>query len=90
MNGGTAPIIAPGAENVGQAQILNSFSKPFELDGLFNAADAGAFGGRGGNGADVDMNDEDEMFWDANETFEEEKMDEDEYVPPYCFVGQTD
>lgn len=36
--------IAPGAENVGQAQILTEFSKPFALEGLFGAADAGAFG----------------------------------------------
>ncbi|KAJ2932150.1 hypothetical protein H1R20_g4942, partial [Candolleomyces eurysporus] len=43
---GTASI-APGAEQVGQAQILTSFSKPFELGGLFSAADAGAFGGEG-------------------------------------------
>ncbi|KII90402.1 hypothetical protein PLICRDRAFT_38926 [Plicaturopsis crispa FD-325 SS-3] len=37
-------VIAPGAENVGQAQILTELSKPFELSGLFGAADAGAFG----------------------------------------------
>ncbi|KAE9401184.1 P-loop containing nucleoside triphosphate hydrolase protein [Gymnopus androsaceus JB14] len=69
-------VIAPGAENVGQAQILSAFSKPFELEGLFGAADAGAFGSGGG---DVDMNgadtgagaeDGDEMFWDANEEFD--------------------
>lgn len=35
--------VAPGAETVGQAQILTEFSKPFELAGLFGAADAGAF-----------------------------------------------
>ncbi|KAG6878597.1 hypothetical protein C0993_003052 [Termitomyces sp. T159_Od127] len=39
----SAPVIAPGAENVGQAQIVSSFSKPFELTGIFGAADAGAF-----------------------------------------------
>lgn len=39
----TAPVIAPGAETVGQAQILTQLSKPFELAGLFGAADAGAF-----------------------------------------------
>ncbi len=62
-----ATTIAPGAENVGQAQIVNTFSKPFELEGLFGAADAGAFGD------DVNMDQEDdadEMFWDANETFD--------------------
>ncbi|EGO22974.1 hypothetical protein SERLADRAFT_471561 [Serpula lacrymans var. lacrymans S7.9] len=36
--------IAPGAETVGQAQILAEFGKPFELAGFFGAADAGAFG----------------------------------------------
>ena len=36
-------VVAPGAETVGQAQILTEFSKPFELAGLFGAADAGAF-----------------------------------------------
>ncbi|KAF8129048.1 P-loop containing nucleoside triphosphate hydrolase protein [Boletus edulis] len=40
--GGSA-VVAPGAETVGQAQILTDFSKPFELAGLFGAADAGAF-----------------------------------------------
>ncbi|KAK0231931.1 P-loop containing nucleoside triphosphate hydrolase protein [Armillaria nabsnona] len=62
-----ATTIAPGAENVGQAQIVNTFSKPFELEGLFGAADAGAFGD------DVNMDQEDdadEMFWDANESFD--------------------
>ncbi|KAG2155249.1 P-loop containing nucleoside triphosphate hydrolase protein [Suillus bovinus] len=37
------PSAATGAETVGQSQILNSFSKPFELAGLFGTADAGAF-----------------------------------------------
>ncbi|KAF9232232.1 P-loop containing nucleoside triphosphate hydrolase protein [Melanogaster broomeanus] len=40
----TGGSVAPGAETVGQAQILTEFSKPFELAGLFGAADAGAFG----------------------------------------------
>lgn len=57
---------------MGQAQILNSFSKPFELAGLFGAADAGVFGEDGG---DVAMTDEDgDVFWDA---VEGEAMDED-------------
>ncbi|KAJ7647392.1 P-loop containing nucleoside triphosphate hydrolase protein [Roridomyces roridus] len=57
--------IAPGAEQVGQAQILSEFSAPFSLPGLFNDADDGAFG-------DVTMDgDEDgDVFVDA--------MDEDE------------
>lgn len=37
------PSATTGAETVGLAQILNSFSKPFELAGLFGTADAGAF-----------------------------------------------
>ena len=40
--GGFAAV-APGAETVGQAQILTEFSKPFELAGLFGATDEGAF-----------------------------------------------
>lgn len=65
--------IAPGAENVGQAQILASFSKPFELEGLFTAADAGAFG----NGTpEIEMNEEgNEIFFDAQETLDSERME---------------
>ncbi|OAX39703.1 P-loop containing nucleoside triphosphate hydrolase protein [Rhizopogon vinicolor AM-OR11-026] len=37
------PSATAGAETVGQAQILNSLSKPFELAGLFGAVDEGAF-----------------------------------------------
>jgi nuclear GTP-binding protein len=40
----SSSVVAPGAEKVGQAQILAELSKPFELEGLFGAADAGAFG----------------------------------------------
>ena len=36
-------IIAPGAESVGQAQIVSELSKPFTLDGLFGDADHNAF-----------------------------------------------
>ncbi|KAJ8074976.1 nuclear GTP-binding protein nug1 [Marasmius tenuissimus] len=74
-------VVAPGAENVGQAQIVTSFSKPFELAGLFGAADAKAFGG---NGGDIEMDgnadaSDNEMFWDANETLDtaNDDMDED-------------
>jgi nuclear GTP-binding protein len=72
-----APTVALGAENVGQAQILSEFSKPFELEGLFGAADAGAFGGGGGGAGDVDevMVDGD-VYWDAEEG-SSEFMDED-------------
>ncbi len=59
--------IAPGAEAVGQAQILTEFSKPFTLPGLdsaalFGVADAGAFG---------DAMEED-VFFDAQENFDDE------------------
>lgn len=60
-------MVAPGAETVGQAQILNELGKPFELAGLFGAADAGAFGGV------------DEMMDDGEAVPEElQLMDEDE------------
>lgn len=36
--------VAPGAENVGQAQILTQFAPAFEMGDLFKGADAGAFG----------------------------------------------
>ncbi|TFK38498.1 P-loop containing nucleoside triphosphate hydrolase protein [Crucibulum laeve] len=66
-------IPSTGETNVGQAQILNTFSKPFKLAGLFGAADAGAFGQSNGDvpmGADEDG----DVFWDAQEG---EAMDED-------------
>ena len=61
-------VIAPGAEAVGQAQIVSVFSKPFELEGLFTAADAGAFGGpsAGTDGGDEVMVDG-EAYWDAED-----------------------
>lgn len=60
------PIIAPGAENVGQAQILNMFSRPFELEGLYGAAD-GQFRGSIENDAamDADGDSDRDVFWDA-------------------------
>ncbi|KAG6903438.1 hypothetical protein C0995_005461 [Termitomyces sp. Mi166 len=60
-----APVIAPGAENVGQTQIVSSFSKPFELAGLFGAADAGAFS----ENMPVDgyVDEDGDMFFDAEE-----------------------
>lgn len=63
-----APVVAPGAETVGQAQILTELGKPFELAGLFGAADAGAFGD-----GDVDA----EMVDDGFVPDAEEPMDED-------------
>ncbi|KAL1938053.1 hypothetical protein VTO73DRAFT_12064 [Trametes versicolor] len=65
---GGSSQIAPGAETVGQAQIVAELAKPFELDGLFGAADAGAFGFE--PPADAEMGDEE------TEDFPEE-MDED-------------
>lgn len=60
-------MIAPGAEMVGQAQILTELGKPFELAGLFGAADAGAFGGA-----------DEEMVNGEEDVLEEpELMDED-------------
>lgn len=66
-NDAAGTIVARGAENVGQAQILSDFSKPFELEGLFGAADAGAFAGRvGAHDVPMGMADEDgDVFWDA-------------------------
>ena len=40
---GVSAAVAPGPDTVGQAQILTEFSKPFELAGLFGAADERAF-----------------------------------------------
>jgi nuclear GTP-binding protein len=69
-NNATDTLVAPGAENVGRSQILDAYSKPFELEGLFGAADAGAFG-RGGE--DIAMTDEDgDIFWDAVEAMDED------------------
>ncbi|KAF8623874.1 hypothetical protein AX17_007276 [Amanita inopinata Kibby_2008] len=65
-----APVVAPGAENVGQAQIVSQYSKPFALEGLFGVADAGAFGERS---ADVRMADEEsDVFYSAEEAMEED------------------
>ncbi len=64
---GSSDQVAPGAETVGNAQIVTEFSQPFTLDGLFGAADAGAFGGGGG---DTEMA-------EADEEAAAESMDED-------------
>lgn len=60
--GGSA--VAPGAETVGQAQILTELSKPFELAGLFGAADAGAFASEEVTMGDDTAADEAEMVAD--------------------------
>ena len=78
VNVNATPIIAPGAENVGQAQILSEYSKPFHLEGLFGDADAGAFGGRKDDEDSVMLADEDgDIFWDAVEGPYSDPMDED-------------
>lgn len=74
---GTEAQIAPGAETVGQAQILTEFSKPFELQGFFGAADAGAFGGDAGAEA---------MMAEESEEAEIEGMDEDGCV---CLLSSS-
>ncbi|KDR73039.1 hypothetical protein GALMADRAFT_252454 [Galerina marginata CBS 339.88] len=74
-NGDDAPVIAPGAENVGQAQILSQFSKPFELEGLFGTADAGAFAGRDNDDVPMVADEDGDIFWDAVQT--PEAMDQD-------------
>ena len=58
-NGGDR-IIAPGAEHVGQAQIVSELSKPFTLDGLFGDADRNAFDAEMEETEDSDMNAEQE------------------------------
>jgi nuclear GTP-binding protein len=65
-SGNQAPTIAPGAENVGQAQIVTEFSKPFQLEGLFGAADVGAFGNENGE-MPMDADEDGDVFFDAEE-----------------------
>jgi len=57
-NGTAAAVVAPGAETVGQAQILAELSKPFELAGLFGAADAGAFASEDARPEEIVMDDD--------------------------------
>lgn len=68
---GAGSAIAPGAETIGQAQILTELGKPFALAGLFGAADEGAFGS---GDADADMAEDGGFIPDP-----EEPMDEDGY-----------
>ena len=67
VNNGGSTTVAPGAENVGHAQIVSGFSQPFTLEVLFGAADSGAFEER----ADVQMN------ADEGEDDSQEPMQED-------------
>ncbi|KAJ6586856.1 P-loop containing nucleoside triphosphate hydrolase protein [Mycena vulgaris] len=71
VGSGATATIAPGAEQVGQAQILSAFSEPFSLPGLFGDADAGAFGPDAGDVA-MDADEDGDVFVDA--------MDEDEFA----------
>ncbi|KAL1676390.1 P-loop containing nucleoside triphosphate hydrolase protein [Schizophyllum commune] len=71
--------IAPGAENVGNAAIVTEFAKPFALEGLFNAADNGAFDG------DAKMDEDQEVFYDAEEMPVAEEMpivQDDDMIDP--------
>ncbi|KAI0743336.1 hypothetical protein C8Q80DRAFT_1180367 [Daedaleopsis nitida] len=73
--------IAPGAETVGQAQIVSEFAKPFMLEGLFGAADAGAFGASG----DAEMAEaEDGLAGGGEDEMDEDghQMDADDLAPP--------
>jgi nuclear GTP-binding protein len=69
------PSSTPGAEAVGQAQIVTEMSKPFELDGLFSAADSGAFAPKSaqhqGDGMQMDQDGEEVLHDTMDETFEE-------------------
>jgi nuclear GTP-binding protein len=61
-------VIAPGAENVGQAQIVTELSKPFTLDGLFGDADYSAFDTTTGDAEDSAMAvEQDEPMEDGND-----------------------
>ncbi|KAK7687184.1 hypothetical protein QCA50_009688 [Cerrena zonata] len=53
-------VVAPGAENVGQARIVTEYSQAFSVEGLFGMADQGAFGG-GSVPDEEDMAIEDEV-----------------------------
>ncbi|TCD70345.1 hypothetical protein EIP91_003696 [Steccherinum ochraceum] len=67
-------VVAPGAENVGQARIINEFGKAFEVDGLFGMADQGAFGGGGSEEMAVEE-EEDQGHMDLDEAAVQEEMD---------------
>ncbi|KZT65722.1 P-loop containing nucleoside triphosphate hydrolase protein [Daedalea quercina L-15889] len=71
-------IVAPGAENVGQAQIVTEFARPFTLDGLFGAADAGAFGGDPGPDA-MELEPEEEVIDEMDE--DGKQMESDDLAP---------
>ena len=56
-------VVAPGAENVGQARIVGQFGQPFEIQGLLGMADQGAFGA-GGEAMAVEEEDQGQMDLD--------------------------
>ncbi|KZT03079.1 P-loop containing nucleoside triphosphate hydrolase protein [Laetiporus sulphureus 93-53] len=70
--------VAPGAENVGQAQIVSEYSKPFSLEGLFGAADAGAFGEASGPDA-MELEREEEVVDEMDE--DGKRMESDDLAP---------
>ncbi|KAJ7783065.1 P-loop containing nucleoside triphosphate hydrolase protein [Mycena metata] len=80
VGSGAATIIAPGAEQVGQAQILSEFSAPFSLPGLFGDADAGAFGPNAGDVA-MEADEDGDVFEDAMDE-DGFAMQADEPAPP--------
>ncbi|TFK51385.1 P-loop containing nucleoside triphosphate hydrolase protein [Heliocybe sulcata] len=62
-----AGVVAPGAEEVGQAKIVTQFAPAFNIEGLFGQADKGAFedaemqdGEREGEGEDGERMEEDQ------------------------------
>ncbi|KZT30255.1 P-loop containing nucleoside triphosphate hydrolase protein [Neolentinus lepideus HHB14362 ss-1] len=57
-------VIAPGAEDVGQAKIVTEFAPAFNIEGLFGQADRGAF--------------EDAEMRDGDGEVEGERMDQDQ------------
>ncbi|TBU26707.1 hypothetical protein BD311DRAFT_698127 [Dichomitus squalens] len=76
--------VAPGAEAVGQAQILTELSQPFQLAGLFGQADAGAFGAAAqGEGADAEMEEDPDAFVPDVESMDEDgkQMESDDLAP---------
>ncbi|KAH8105284.1 hypothetical protein BXZ70DRAFT_920196 [Cristinia sonorae] len=66
-------VVAPGAENVGEARIVTEFGKAFEIEGLLGMADAGAFGAESEEMAVEE--EEDQGHMDLDEAAALESMD---------------
>jgi len=81
IRSGRERIIAPGAENVGQAQIVTELSKPFTLGNLFGDADHDAF--------DEEMKDTEDssMRVEQEEPMDDDAPDQDmcgsQTIPPH-------